>query len=210
MQRSRCLPAIDRDDVDAVRRDVHREIFRLRAVARVQLRAVRRGDRQFERAFFHGKMDLQHITLLQRKCMGVLCRSCAPHLANRNRNSSRTSRERRRSPGCCAQGGIRKARRRALPADKRERISFFISVRPFIKNIAPEYTCRPADCKAMPENGLSPRTAVRPTCAGNMFIFSARGQAATHEPRPRRTAHRSPIRIYPARAFPPERPLRWR
>ena len=55
MQRSRCLPAIDRDDVDAVRRDVHREIFRLRAVARVQLRAVRRGDRQFERAFFHGK-----------------------------------------------------------------------------------------------------------------------------------------------------------
>ena len=62
MQRSRCLPAIDRDGVDAVRRDVHREIFRLRAVARVQLRAVRRGDRQLERAFFHGKMDLQHIT----------------------------------------------------------------------------------------------------------------------------------------------------
>ena len=71
MQRSRCLPAIDKDDVDAVRRDVHREIFRLRAVACVQLRAVRRGDRQLERAFFHGKMDLQHITLLQRKCMGV-------------------------------------------------------------------------------------------------------------------------------------------
>ena len=75
MQRSRCLPALDRDGVDAVRRDVHREIFRLCAVARVQLRAVRRGDRQLELAFFHGKMDLQHITLLQRKCMGV----CAGH-----------------------------------------------------------------------------------------------------------------------------------
>ena len=75
---------------------------------------------------------------------------------------------------------------------------------------APEYTCRPAGCQAMPENGLSPRTAVRPTCAGNMFIFSARGRAATHEPRTRRTVHRSPIRIYPARAFPPERPLHWR
>lgn len=75
MQRSRCLPAIDRDGVDAVRRDVHREIFRLCAVARVQLRAVRRGDRQLELAFFYGKMDLQHITLLQRKCMGV----CAGH-----------------------------------------------------------------------------------------------------------------------------------